>query len=83
MSGDLSKYADRRDSANLKKAAHGDMSRLGGERHLNILRSTPQGRKTVLCHHVACQVFFYFFKKKVAQAKLYQDAQIIKIYFIK
>jgi len=43
MSGDLSKYAGQRDSSNLKKAAHGDMSRLGGERHLDILRSTPQG----------------------------------------
>ena len=47
---DLSKYASRHDSSNLfenrrvggwekilspdKKAAHGDMSRLGGERHL-------------------------------------------------
>ncbi len=50
-----------------KKAAHGDMSRLGGERHLDILRSTPQGRETVLCHHVACQVFF--FKKKSLRKK--------------
>jgi len=52
-----------------KKAAHGDMSRLGGERHLDILRSTPQGRQTVLCHHVACQVFFYFFLKKSRSGK--------------
>jgi len=74
MSGDLSKYASRCDSANQKKAAHGDMSRLGGERHLDILRSTPQGSQTVLCHHVACQVFFSFFLKKVAQAKRCQDA---------
>ena len=57
-----------------KKAAHGDMSRLGGERHLDILRSTPQGRQIVLCHHVACQVFFYFFQKKVDQVKGHQDA---------
>jgi hypothetical protein len=90
MSGDLSKYAGRRDSSNLfgfrraggwkyfyplKKAAHGDMSRLGGERHLDVLRSTPQGSKTLLCHLVACQVFFTFFLKKIAQAKKkYQDA---------
>jgi hypothetical protein len=45
----------------------------GGEASY-LLRSTPQGKKILLCHHVACQVFFSFFLAKNSQAKTYQGA---------
>jgi hypothetical protein len=47
-----------------KTAAHGDMSRLGGERHLRCKIHSYEGNCTLTYHHVACQAFFFKFSKK-------------------